>query len=775
MVGLAVAVVLGVVFGPETGLPWPVFLVLSSAAAAAALRWPFFGTRLGVWLSAASVGAGWSTLALAGQVPCPEGPVVVDGEVAESRPGRLEVLASTIDGVPVRQRLSLRALDEARPLPEAFSRVRVRARLFPLDGSASNPGERDLTLRFARRAQGCRGRFEPAELVVAERAPAWRRWLEVQRRGLEAWALTRAPSREAGQLFAALAVGTRESLGDALETAFNRSGLAHVLSVSGLHVAAFAVVLLFGLRRLFAWAAPRRWRWLEPRALAVPIALPLVWGYVLLTGAEPPAVRSAVMVSALLVGVLTRRRADVVQGLAVAAAVLVVWEPAAFTDLSVQLSFVSVVGLVGLAPALRRAVPVEPPTALEKGWRRRWARLREALLQAACASLGATLATAPLLAQVFHRVGWVGVVSNVVCAPLSAALSVVAAFSALAWVTHAPLVTVLVWLGGWLSRALLAAAAWFATWPGAGLEVPAPGLGLTLAWWAGLIALARAERRGRWLGLLAPAALGLAVWLDAPHAGLEVTFLSVGHGDAVVLSSRGRHALVDGGGVPNGGDVGRRVVLPFLRQRGIRRLELAALSHAHPDHALGLASALREVPVATVWLPNGSGDGPLIRGVREAAATAQVLQVEAGARAFGLGEARVEVLGPPVDRELLEGENDRSLVLRVVHGEVSFLLTGDVETAGEHALVAPPSTVVKAPHHGSRTSSTPGLVGQTRPRHVVFCVGRKNRFGFPHPEVVERWLAAGAECHRTDLHGAVTFRSDGSGVVVSHFKEADDR
>jgi competence protein ComEC len=267
-------------------------------------------------------------------------------------------------------------------------------------------------------------------------------------------------------------------------------------------------------------------------------------------------------------------------------------------------------------------------------------------------------------------------------------------------------------------------------------------------------------------------AAALLLWV-APRferdAGLTVTFLAVGQGDAVVLSSAGHHALVDGGGTPNGADTGERFVLPYFKRRHIEALDFVALSHAHPDHALGLASVMRKVPSARLLLPAGVGDGALVQPLRQSAAA--VSELEVGAAPFSLGEARVEVLAPPTDRILLEGENDRSMVLRVKHRDVVFLLTGDVEEAGEENLEPGPVTVMKAPHHGSKTSSSPRLLESARPRYVVFCVGRHNRFGFPSAEVVERYEGLGARCYRTDLDGAITFKSDGHDVSVETFKD----
>jgi competence protein ComEC len=287
----------------------------------------------------------------------------------------------------------------------------------------------------------------------------------------------------------------------------------------------------------------------------------------------------------------------------------------------------------------------------------------------------------------------------------------------------------------------------------------------------GLTVIAVAERtRSRVLG--AALMLGaLALWV-APRfegqRGLDVTFLAVGHGDAIVLSSGGHHALVDGGGTPNGADTGARFVLPYFKQRRIDALELVVMSHAHPDHALGLQTVMKKVPVGRLWLPAGVERGPLVTALLET--KPRVDEVEVGSAPFSLGEARFEVLAPPRDRILLESENDRSVVLRVRHRDVTFLLTGDVEEAGEEGLEPGAVTVMKAPHHGSKTSSTAALLQQARPKYVVFCVGKGNRFGFPNAEVVARYQALGARCYRTDLDGAITFHSDGHEVNVETFK-----
>jgi competence protein ComEC len=590
-------------------------------------------------------------------------------------------------------------------------------------------------------------------------------WLDDVRRRLAEKTRRFAPSPQSAALYLTLAAGLRAELGNELEDQFALSGLAHVLSVSGLHVAALAVLTLRLMRLLVVRTWPRS-RQVDARRIAAPLSIPWIWAYVLFTGNQTPAVRSAVMATAAFAAMALWRRADTLNSLALATIVLLALDPAGIADLSLQLSFLAVLSLIVLAPAIRAAIPVRPPDPAASPRAFRLQKLREAGLQTFCASAAATLVGSPLVAASFHRVSLAGLLSNIVCLPLCGVLTVLAAAGAAAFVAFPATAVPFLYAGSWASEALLWIVRWFAAAPGAAISIPSFGSWPSALFAAGMLAFAIGS--GRWRIGTALVPLGIAFGLVFPWAlpqpGLRCTFLSVGHGDSIVLSSRGHHALVDGGGVPHGTDTGRKYVLPFLREMAIRELDLAVLSHPHPDHALGLISALRKVQARTLWLPAGETKGPLSLQLIEAAASARAEEVEAGHSPFPLGEATIEVLGPPRDRILLKNVNDRSVVLRVRHGQVTLLLTGDVEEAGEELLESGQITVLKAPHHGSLTSSSPGFVASAKPRFVVFCVGRNNRFRLPDGEVENRYRRVGAECFRTDLDGAVSFESDGRDV-----------
>ncbi len=769
-----VSCLVGAVVGPLADVPAKAWLLLALGLLAVAwLRAAKLGAVFLGLLASAAVGAGLAELTLEVPLPPLGERVQVDGVVERVGAHGFTLDVTRLDGRSTRFRAALSG--EGPALLEGQV-VRAEVRFKPL-GDAANPGEWSRSEWAWRRGQPVTGSFSGSRVVVLSAAPAWRRWLAGEHEALsrDTHALTFDDS--AAALLLTLAAGARAELDDALEDAFAKSGLAHVLSVSGLHVAVLAFTVFAALR----WALSRRmrpaFRRVDPRGLAAPLALPIVWAYVLFTGWQGPAVRSAVMCSLVLGAWVLRRRSDPLNALAVAALAMLVLDPAAPFDLSVQLSFCAVLALVLLTPTLRKAIPLAPPSpATQEGLRLRLARWQEAAVQTFCASLAVTLASGPLVLAAFQRVSLAGLVSNVVTLPLSGVLTLVAASGAALHVAWSPAAVPVLWAGVQLSRLFVFIAQTFAEVPGATAQLPAASWGVMLTWWLGLGAVVFLRGRWRWLALAAPAAL--AVHLVGPGTtteGLRVTFLAVGQGDAVVLSSRGHHALIDGGGVPQGHDTGRRFVLPFLRQSRIASLDLAVLSHAHPDHALGLITALEEMRTARLWLPADVGDGPIVQDLLAAASEAQVEEKEAGDEGLALGEAQLTVLGPPVDRSQLAGENDRSIVLLVRHGAVTFLLTGDVEAAAEASLDPGPVTVLKAPHHGSDTSSTADFVERTRPRHVVFCVGRRNRFDFPRPDVVRRWDRVGARCHRTDVDGAITFVSDGHDVEVETFSPPAER
>jgi len=539
-----------------------------------------------------------------------------------------------------------------------------------------------------------------------------------------------------------IVVGDRGEVPPALDQRWRAVGIYHVLSVSGLHLAVVAGLLFALLRRLFA-ASPwggriRPARWAAPPALVVAVA------YTMVTGAQIATLRSLLVVALVLAGHALDRPLRLVDALGVAALAVLLWRPMDLYDPSFQLSFTAALVLA-----------VRPPS------------LKGKLARGIAASAWLALATAPLTAYHFQQVQPGGILGNVALTPPVELVALPLALAGLA-LGLAPLIA--------LASYLVAAVDWLA-----GLLAHATPVG-TIAVssrpvMAALVALAvwlssRAVRDRRdvvaWLAVC-------VLWLLArdppPPGALRVTFLDVGQGDAAIVElPDGAVWLVDAGGLPNARDPSApgRTLDRVLAAYGHTRVDLAILSHPHPDHYLGFAAM--QTPIVERWSAQ-----ELERPGQFAAWTHPPL----GARREG--DVTLEVLAPrytdgPAVREAADpvrSVNDNSLVVMLRYRGRTIVFTGDIEAEGEDALVAGGLghvDVVKVPHHGSPTSSTAPFVAATHPTLAVISCGRGNHFGFPSPAVIARWRAAGADVARTDEDGAVTLTIDATGgMSVSRF------
>ena len=628
-----------------------------------------------------------------------------------------------------------------------------RARFFGavhLPPGQLNPGGRDRRAQLFARGIAVEGSAEVIE--VLERGPRlWRFFDELRARFAErALAVCTSPERAA--LVTALAVGDRSGLSREAEDELAKSGLVHLLASSGLHLAVVALVVRELARRAWLrtpWAAKVR-----ARLFGAAVALPCAAFEVLLLGAPWPAVRAGVGASVGLLGSALARRGDGLTTLALAVSGCAAIDPAAMHDLALQLSATGIAGLILLARPIRQLLPLPLPPAGSRWWR----TFPEHLLGLACATLAAALCTGPLLAAAFHRLSLVSVLAN--------ALGLLPGLAAI------PVATLLVpfdllplwWLADLLAGATLLASRFFASLPLSTVVVAAPGILAGVLWYTGVLLCIRRSFRAALVPWAAIALFaGTRSALAHARSGMTVTFLAVGQGDGALAQLPGGHAiLVDAGGDlrwPGKFDPGARDVVPALAELGVGRLDVVVLTHPHPDHAGGLSTVLDRVAVGELWM--SPERDPIASAIRAQAAARGILVREP--HHLLLGGVRVEVVSRfDEDRSL----NDNSIVLRLVHGQVAVLMAGDVEALAESELAQGDAEirgqVLKAPHHGSRTSSTEAFLRRVAPAFTVYSVGAANRFGFPNPEVVARTPGE----HFTTAEGAIVAESDGRTVQV---------
>jgi competence protein ComEC len=689
--------------------------------------------------------------------------------------------------------------------------LQVRLRLMPLP-APHNPIDADPVAR-GRRLQLAGTAWVRSEHALVASGTGF--WAQIDAlRGALGQHLEIALPAPTAALAKALALGDTASVSPEQRDAWADAGMAHLLSVSGLHVglvsAALMAVLSAVLRHIPAVA--RRY---STRRLAALLSLPGLVGFCLLTGAPPPAVRAATMAAALILGLALGTPSAPKNAWGVAGLLMLLGSPMALYDAGFQLSFAAVAALLWLVP--QRPAPEADLSA---------PRVPQLLSRLLCnvvsglqVCLAASLVTVPLCALYFGRIALCAPLVNLLAVPLGSALGTPLALGVCAakvlhtWTglqVTAPLALAL----HAVLQTLDSLARTVAAQPFATFDLAAFGWLTLLAY--GLFLMAVYSRKKLWVGCGAAAALGTLLFVsffpivrsplvladalpnasaDAPPASLPdpsrqmrpsslptvaalpgrltVRHIYVGQGDATLVTlPHGRHLLIDGGGAVLQGDAdpGRLVLVPLLRQLGVRRLELVVLTHPHPDHVGGLVAVTQHFAVNHFW-SNGSGAQiPPVRAVLQQVRRqgAQVRTVASLPHSLCLDGVRVDVLHPrpPAPRTFYEdfSANDNSVVLRLTYGQRSVLLSGDIEARAE-ALLLPklggPVDVLKAPHHGSRTSSSDIFLAALRPHAVVISCGDDNHYGFPHPEPLQRFAAVNAQVWRTDADGMVTYSTDG--------------
>ena len=550
--------------------------------------------------------------------------------------------------------------------------------------------------------------------------------------------------------------------------AFRRSGLAHLLAVSGMHLVLVVATTVAALRALLV-------RWPRVAAsgiatlrIAAAIGIPLAWIYADLAGGSGSAIRAAWMSSVALGAHVLSRKPDTWRALGFSIAGMAVFDPLVGFDYSFGLSAAATAGLMGLGRPISAFLGARLPSPLAP------------IVKALSASLAASIACAPVLACMTSDLPVAGLFANLVAVPLGelAALPLCLLHALLEPLASAERGCAIAASGA--LAGVRAVARIFAALPWGAAPVPNPTAGQLAATAVGACGLspAIAARRWRWI---APA-FAVVVWLEhearahgAPTGVLRITFLDVGQGDAAIVDLPDGSALVvDAGGlVGSPVDTGERVVAPVLRARRRSAIAAAVLTHPHPDHFGGFRRGLAAVRVGSFW-DTGQGEAEGTRGEYAAllaevrARGAPVVGPSSLCGAHEVGGARIEVLapcpGPTVDR----GANDNSFVIRISYGSRSFLFVGDAEYEEEKGLLGTPlrADVLKVGHHGSRTSTTASFLAAVDPEVAVISCGVRNRYGHPAAPTLATLAHSRARVFRTDLDGAVTVTTDGASLEV---------
>ncbi len=604
--------------------------------------------------------------------------------------------------------------------------------------------------------------------------------VERVRDGVRAFYDARFPTPE-GAVIKALILGERGDIPEQLLSAYYRTGVGHVLAISGSNVGIVFIFTYLFIHFVLVRCGSVPLRHSVRKWASVASFLPVI-AYTFLAGVEITVVRATLMITVFVTAILIEKEQQVFNTLVLAALVILLVLPLSLFDPSFQLSFAAVLSILVMYPPLieplkRRFFRIEgvrPPL---------FHRVTFRFFQFTLVSCAAIIGILPLSAYYFHRVTPLALPLNFIVVPLLGPVATTLGLLSVPFIGAAPaLSSFLTLVAAWavsLSDAAVVRAD--ALLPG-GVVICGPTI-LEMALYYGLILTAFLYfRRKRWAiilaGFLAIVAVGdvaATSWHRYDTRELNVTFLSVGNGDSCLIKfPGGRTMVVDGGGLMGGTfDVGESIVAPFLLRERIRHIDYLVLSHPEKDHAGGLMYLIENFHIGELWITRDALHSGETAALLASARSLRIplVVIDSSTPECSIGPVFLHPLNPPaLATGGSEDLNDRSLVFRLVYDRFSLLMTGDIQRNGLAALVARGADLsalfLKVPHHGSSPASPLSFLEAVRPTAALISCGYENPFGFPGKKSLDGLRAVGADVFRTDLDGAVTVTTDGRHIEV---------
>jgi len=573
----------------------------------------------------------------------------------------------------------------------------------------------------------------------------------------------------------AVLIGDRTGVPDETRDALQAAGTYHVIAISGGNIA----ILAAGACGLLALVGIR-----GRAGAALTIVVLIAFATVVTTG--PSVWRATVMAIAYFFARVIDQRTPVWQATSAAAAIILVLKPLDLDDPGFLMTFGATTALIegarrgaGLLAGLQNKT--RPTAALIVSW----------IIATMIASLAVEAVLLPVSASAFSRVTIAGLVLNLLAVPAMAVVQI-AAMAVTLVSDNPPLAYGAGWMTHVAASALVSSADLVKAAPWMAARVPPPSLWLVLVYYGALLVTVAGRGRLRiaTAGLYVVALIAIVSGADVTRLGrgiessLTLTVFDVGQAESLLLETGGHTLLVDTGGVPFGGgiDVGRRVLAPALWARGIRSLDALLVSHGDPDHLGGAVAIADDFRPRQIWegirVPQHLPTEELIHDAARLRIPIAPLRAGETMRLDDVDDVQLRVLHPPPPEwERRRVRNDDSVVLEVVYGDVTMLLTGDISAEIERAIL-PQLTrsrirVLKVAHHGSRTSSSSAFLEGWRPQIAVISCGRGNRFGHPTPEVLRRLEAIGATVLRTDRDGQITIQTDGRSLRLATYRRTN--
>jgi len=588
----------------------------------------------------------------------------------------------------------------------------------------------------------------------------------------------------------ALLVGERSDIPAELKMVFYRSGVGHILAISGLHIGIIATVSFFIFRWLLSFIKPLLWNAWTRKSAALLTLIP-VWAYGLLAGMSPSTLRAVIMVSIFLAALLLEKDQDSFNTLAVAAFLILILNPPSLFSISFQLSFTAVFSIL-LGHDRIGPLYAQKQTGLRQKFQQRF-------IAFVLVSVFAIIGTLPLVMHYFNRVSLVGLLGNLIAIPVIGFVVVpLGLLSVFLYPLSFTIASVCLKTASFVAVPAVHILSMLSALPFAAFKTITPSMIEMICYYIIIFTLcylpkASGFRKKLIIGALSLAAAVLIIdagyWVQHRflHKDLRVTAIDVGQGSAALMElPDGKTVLIDGGGFSDNTifNIGARVIAPLLLRNKIITVDTLILTHPNSDHLNGLLYIAEHFNVKQIWT---NGEPAASKGYADFIEIIKKRQIQVPEFRELLLDHEFDNIGikllyPPPDfmnRKEIEKwrvTNNNSLVIKVRFGAVSFLFPGDIMKKAEAELVAKKggflkSTVLFSPHHGSLHSSTTAFLDSVSPEVVVISSGWRTWAGAPHPAVLKRYRDRDCRIYNTAVNGAVAMKTDGRNLLVETFMD----
>jgi len=551
-------------------------------------------------------------------------------------------------------------------------------------------------------------------------------------------------------LLISIIFGVKENLPSAILEEFSRGGIMHVLAASGMNIGIIYVSFYYFLDLLNI-----------ERKIKVFISLFIVFLYTIISNFSPPVIRAFIMLFVVVFGELIGRKSDPLNSLSFSAFILLILNPLILFSISFQFSFLATLGLVLFYSSFNKTFSFLP----------------KFLNMTISSTIAAQIILLPFLSYYFHFISLIGILTNIIVVPiisLCLVLGLIAGISTLPFLT-----SILLQMCKLFLNLALIINRFAINMPFSILYIPERGIFPFILYYIILAILFNLPEKAMkklnfsyenyYKKLKTPIVafcLCLIFIIYLNKNPFEVTFLDVGQGDCAVITTQDNKVfIIDGGGIPQyikgDFDTGKDIIDPFLKSKGLKKIEAIIISHFDDDHARGLLYILKNYEVKYLIYGRESAT-VLYREILDAVKEKNVKVIRLnGGDNFGYKDLKFEVLNP-IKGQNYEDENDASLVIKMDFKGLKILFTGDLGKEGEKLLLkeknALKADVLKVGHHGSKTSSSEEFIDAVCPKYAVISVGKYNNFGHPSPEVLELLKNKEITILRTDEKGAISFK-----------------